>query len=82
MGKTTLTASAGYSHLEADRRLFLYPRRRIDDRYQASVGASFRFLRVGSFAPTVKFGWERNKSTVEIWDYSRISAEFGITSAF
>ena len=82
IGKATLTASAGYSHLEADRRLFLYPRRRIDDRYQASVGASFRFLRVGSFAPTVKFGWERNKSTVEIWDYSRISAEFGITSAF
>ncbi|HWV60872.1 MAG TPA: porin family protein [Sphingopyxis sp.] len=82
LGQTTLTASAGYSRLEADRRLFLYPRRRVDDRLQASLGGHFRFLKIGSFAPTVKVGWERNKSTVEIWDYSRISAEFGITSAF
>lgn len=81
-GQTTLTASAGYSRLEADQRLFLYPRRRVDDRLQASIGGHFRFLKIGSFAPTVKVGWERNKSTVEIWDYSRISAEFGITSAF
>lgn len=82
LGRTTFTASAGYSRLEADRRLFLYPKRRVDDRFNASIGANFRFLKIGTFAPTVKFGWERNKSTVEIWDYSRISAEFGITSAF
>lgn len=82
IGQTTLTASAGYSRLESDQRLFLYPRRRFDDRLQASIGGQFRFLKIGSFAPTVKMGWERNKSTVEIWDYSRISAEFGITSAF
>lgn len=81
-GQTTLTASAGYSRLEADKRLFLYPRRRVDDRFNVSVGGHFRFLKIGTFAPTVKLGWERNKSTVEIWDYSRISAEFGITSAF
>lgn len=82
LGQTTVTASAGYSRLEADRRLFIYPRRRIDDRFNAAIGTNFRFLKIGTFAPTVKFGWERNKSTVEIWDYSRISAEFGITSAF
>lgn len=82
LGQTTLTVSAGYSRLESDRRLFLYPRRRVDDRLQASIGGHFRFLKIGSFAPTVKVGWERNKSTVEIWDYSRISAEFGIKSAF
>lgn len=82
LGQTTLTASAGYSRLEADRRLLLYPKRRIDDRFSGSIGANFRFLKIGSFAPTVRFSWERNKSAVEIWDYSRISAEFGITSAF
>lgn len=82
LGETTLTASTGYSRLEADRRLFLYPKRRIDDRFNASIGATFRFLKIGTFAPMAKLGWERNKSTVEIWDYSRISAEFGITSAF
>lgn len=82
LGKTTVTATAGYSHLEADQRLLLYPKRRIDDRFNASIGASFRFLKIGTFAPIVKFGWEQNKSTVEIWDYSRIGAEFGITSAF
>lgn len=82
IGRTTLTASASYSHLGADRKLFLYPLRRVDDRYQASLGANLRFLRIGTFAPTIKVGWERNKSTVEIWDYSRINAEFGLTSAF
>jgi len=82
LAKTTLTATLGYSHLESDQRLFLYPKRRIDDRFNASLGATFRFLRLGTFAPTARIGWERNKSTVEIWDYKRISAEFGFTSAF
>lgn len=82
LGRTTAVASVGYSHLEADARLFLYPRRRVENRYTASIAGTFRGLRVGSFAPLMRLRWERNRSTIEIYDYKRLSAEFGVTSAF
>jgi hypothetical protein len=82
IGQTTAVISAGYSHLEADRRLFLYPHRRIDDRFTASIAGTFRSLRIGSFAPLARMRWERNISSVELYDFKRVAAEFGITSAF
>jgi len=82
LGRTTLVGTLGYSHLEADTRLFLYPDRRVEDRYSASVAATLRALHLGSFAPLVRFKWERNRSSIEIYDYRRVVAEFGITSAF
>ncbi len=82
LGKTTLIANLGYSHLEADSRLFLYPRRRIDDRVIASASVTFRALRLGEFAPIMRLSWERNRSTIEIYDYKRLSGEVGITAAF
>ena len=81
-GKTTAVLGAGYSHLEADERLFLYPRRRVDDRWEASLSATFRALRLGSFAPLAKLRFERNRSTVEIYDYQRLAGEIGVTAAF
>ena len=82
IGRTTLVGTLGYSHLEADERLFLYPRRRVEDRFNASLAATLRALRLGSFAPLVRLKWERNRSSIEIYDYRRIAAEFGVTSAF
>lgn len=82
LGRTTLVGTLGYSHLEADERLFLYPERRVEDRYSASVAATLRALHLGSFAPLVRLKWERNRSTIEIYDYRRVVAEFGVTSAF
>jgi tetratricopeptide (TPR) repeat protein len=82
IGRTTVVGTAGYSHLEADARLFLYPRRRIEDRYSASLAVTLRALHVGSFAPLARVKWERNRSSIEIYDYKRLSAEFGVTSAF
>lgn len=81
LGKTTAVISLGYSHLEADRALFLF-KRRIDDQMTANMSATFRTLRVGSFAPLARVGFERNYSSVGIYDFSRIAAEVGITSAF
>lgn len=81
-GKTTAVFSLGYSHLEADERLFLYPRRRIENRYTASLAGTFRSLRVGSFAPFARLRWERNASSIEIYDYGRVAAEMGVTTAF
>jgi outer membrane protein len=81
-GKTSAVLTLGYSHLEADQRLFLYPRRRVDDRFSASLAGTFRALRVGSFAPLARIRWERNKSTIVIYDYKRLAGEVGIVSAF
>lgn len=82
LGRTTLVGTIAYSHLEADKRLFLYPRRRIENRYTASLAATLRALQVSGFAPLVRVKWERNRSSIEIYDYRRAVAEFGITSAF
>jgi hypothetical protein len=82
IGQTTVVVNGGYSHLEADKRLFLYPRRRIDDRLTAGLSGTFRALKVQGFAPIVKLQYERNFSTVELYDYRRTAADFGITAAF
>lgn len=82
LGRTTLVGTLGYSHLQADERLFLYPKRRIEDRYNASLAVTLRSLRLASFAPLVRIKWERNRSSIEIYDYRRVAAEFGVTSAF
>lgn len=82
LGQTTLVVNGGYSHLEADKRLFLYPKRRIDDRLTAGISGTFRALKVHGFAPIVKLEYERNFSTVELYDYRRLAADIGITAAF
>lgn len=82
LGRTTAVLNLGYRHLEADARLFLYPERRQDDDINAQLSATFRALTVGTFAPIVRVGYERNWSTVGIYDFDRISAEVGITAAF
>src|SRR3546814_18280250 len=47
-GRATLVGTLGYSHLEADERLFLYPKRRVEDRYNASLAMTLRALRLRS----------------------------------
>ncbi len=81
-GRTTAVIGVSYSHLEADARLFLYPERRRDDRFGASASATFRSLTLGTFAPFARLRAERNKSTVGIYDFSRLAGEAGLTSAF
>lgn len=81
-GKTTAVVTVGYSHLEADARLALFPRRRVDDRLHASLSGTFRSVRIGPFAPLARLKWERNRSSIELYDFNRLAGEFGITSAF
>lgn len=82
LGETTLVLNAGYDHLEADKRLFLYPRRRVDDRIELGLSGTFRSLRFGAFAPLASVRFEDNQSTIEIYDYQRVAVELGITAAF
>lgn len=82
VGETTVVVNAGYSHLEADERLVLYPQRRVDDRVDAAISGTFRSLRVGPFAPLASLRFERNFSSVAIYDYKRFAVELGVTAAF
>lgn len=82
LGQTTVVLSGGYSRLEADKRLFLYPKRRVDGRLTAGLSGTFRALKVGSFAPIMRVHYERNFSTLEIYDYRRLAADIGVTAAF
>lgn len=81
-GRTTAFASAGARRLIGDERLFLFPDKRREWLLSASLGATFRAATVAGFAPLVRLSFERNTSTVGIYDYMRRSAEFGITRAF
>ena len=82
LGSTTLVFDASFGHLEADRRLILYPEERIDNRFEVGIAGTLRSLRVGRFAPTIGVEWEKNISTVGIFDYQRFNAEIGVSAAF
>ena len=82
VGAVTLFASATYGKLEADQRLFLFPEPRSDQTYRASLGATFRKLRIGAFAPFIRATFERNHSNSEIYDYRKVRAELGVSRAF
>lgn len=82
VGRASLFGTANIRRLIGDERLFLYPDKRREWLIGASAGASFRHIVVEGFAPLVRVSYERNFSTVGIYDYSRLAVDFGITRAF
>lgn len=82
LGKTTIYATAGISHLESDARLFLYTDRRIEWLTRAGLGATFRQIQIKGFSPLVRVNYEHNASTVGIYAYHRFGADIAITRAF
>ncbi len=81
-GKLSVFGTATVNRLEADRRLFLYPERRREWYARAGGGAVLRQIQLAGFSPVVRIAYERNWSTVGIYDYRRISTDVGITRAF
>lgn len=82
VGRATLTAEAEYGRLDADDRLALLPDRREDRYSRLTLGAAFRQFSFGGFAPITRVVIERNRSTIEFYDYSRRRTEIGISRAF
>jgi len=80
VGHMTVVATAGGSYLEADARLALFTDRRRDFSASAGLAASFRNLRWHGFVPLLRARYERNWSSVGLWDYSRFSGEVGVGS--
>jgi len=81
-GRMTLYATGSVSRLVADARLTLFPERRKEWQYRTVLGATLRQFTVANFAPVVRVSYERNQSTVGIYDYRRLGAEIGISRAF
>jgi tetratricopeptide (TPR) repeat protein len=81
-GHTTLFASAGLRRTEGDAALFLFGTRRQEWLVSARAGATLRGLAYRGFAPFARLSYERNASTVGLYDYRRIATEIGITRAF
>lgn len=82
LGRTTLVLDGSYARLIADERLFLYPKKRVDERLAIGLAATFRAIQWKGIAPFLRLRAERNRSTVGIFDFSRRAAELGVTSAF
>ena len=81
-GHTTLYASAALQRTEGDAALALFGERRREWFTSVRAGATLRGLAVHSFAPYVRIGYERNASSVALYDYRRFTSELGITRAF
>lgn len=81
-GRTSVFASAQVRRLEADARIFLYPQRRRETYFSIGAGATFRQFSYKSFAPLIRVQYERNASTVGLYDYDRMSVNLGISRAF
>jgi tetratricopeptide (TPR) repeat protein len=77
-----VSGSLGLRRTEGDARLFLFPEARREWLASARVGATFRSLRFAGFTPTVRLIAEDNASTVGIYDYQRLAAEFGVSRSF
>jgi len=82
VGSMTLSTTFDIGRLKADERLLLLPEARSDRFARLSFGAVLRRLSVHGFAPLTRLVIERNRSSVEFYDYKRTRAEFGISRAF
>ncbi|MFS0772151.1 surface lipoprotein assembly modifier [Sphingomonas sp. 1P08PE] len=82
LGSATLVATGSVRRTEGDERLFLFADRRREWLTQASVAVTWRRLAVGGIAPLARIGWERNRSSVGLYDYRRVSTELGLSRAF
>jgi hypothetical protein len=81
-GRMTFSVGAEVGRLKADERLVLLPEAREDRHTRFSFGAVFRQLTVGGFAPMTRIVVERNRSSVEFYDFKRTRTEFGISRGF
>jgi outer membrane protein len=82
LGKVTVFGTADARRLEADSQLLLFSKRRQETYGRLSLGATFRQIQVMGFSPLIRASYERNKSSVGLYDYDRKAMEFGITRAF
>lgn len=82
IGRATVSATGEVGRLNADERLLLFPEKRSETYSRLTLAATLRQLTFRGFAPVLRLTVERNKSTIEIYDYSRTRSEIAIVRAF
>ena len=82
IGRSTLTFGAEIVRLRADEQLLLFPEKRSERYSRLTFGVTMRQLTFGGFAPVARFTLERNKSTIEFYDFRRTRTEIGLVRAF
>jgi tetratricopeptide (TPR) repeat protein len=82
LGRTTLFVSGGVRRTEGDAALFLFGDRRREWLLTARAGATFRQIKIGAFSPYVRISYERNASSLPLYNYTRTATEVGVTRAF
>lgn len=82
LGRVTLFGSVNVRRLVADERNFLFPDKRREWFLAGRIGVVLRKVTFHGFSPTARIGIERNVSTVSLYDYRRLYAEFGLTRTF
>ena len=73
---------ADVAHSAADARLLLFPQVRNDWRWSATGGLVWRRHRILGAAPLVRVSATRNQSTVPLYAFRRIRAEFALSREF
>ncbi|RXZ31990.1 DUF560 domain-containing protein [Sphingomonas desiccabilis] len=81
-GRTTLFVAGGVRRTEGDAALFLFGDRRREWLLTVRGGATFRHVKIGAFSPYVRVSYERNDSSLQLYEYTRASSEVGLTRAF
>ncbi len=81
-GRMTVNVGAEIGRLKADERLEILPVVRSDKFTRLSFSTVFRQFTLGGFAPMMRIVRERNRSTVEFYDYKRTLTELGVSRAF
>jgi tetratricopeptide (TPR) repeat protein len=81
-GPMTFFANATVRRLESDAPYLLTGTRRKEWFLRGGIGATFRQIEVAGFSPVLRFAYERNISSVTLFDYRRATVDVGITRAF
>lgn len=72
----------GARRTDADEALLLFGARRQEWLLNARAGATFWRMTYHGGAPYVRVAYERNNSTIALYEYRRIAIEVGISRAF
>jgi tetratricopeptide (TPR) repeat protein len=81
-GHTTFFVATTSRRLIADTRNFLFLDKRREWLVTLRVGATLRQITVAGLSPIMRFGFERNVSSIALYDYHRKFAEVGLTRSF
>jgi outer membrane protein len=82
LGQTTLFLATTSRRLIADTRNFLFLDKRREWLVTFRAGATLRQISIAGLSPFLRVGFERNRSTIAIYDYQKKFVEVGVTRSF